>query len=111
MSKVTFSIELNINGKVVHGNEAKEALQAYGRTLYKAAYNELERLHSRALQWAEDYDNRKKENLEPINCICASISEDGKCTIICNNAEGCEKRSCPARTLAPATWSRKWKTL
>lgn len=101
MSKVTVSIELNINGKVVHGRQAKEALENYGRTIYQKAYRKMERLSSRAIQWAEEFD-RQHPNLEPVVC-------DG--TIICNNAEGCGKRNCPARSLAPSTWSRKWKTL
>jgi hypothetical protein len=103
LSETKFSIALKVNDREVYGTEAKEAIIAYWHSIQKTAYRKMERLHSRALQWAEDYDKRKKRLVsEPVVCDK---------TIICNNAEGCEKRSCPARTVKPDTWHRRWNAL
>lgn len=111
MSDTRISIVIKVNNREVYGTEAKEALRDYWHSIQKDTYRKVERLLSRALQWAEDWDSRHAKS-EPIDCKCAAIAENaGQCTIICNNAEGCDKRSCPARTVTARTWYRRWQAL
>lgn len=111
MSDMRISIALKVNGREVYDEEAKEALKAYWHSIQKTTHRKMERLYSRFLQWAEDYDRRHPEPIAA-NCKCAAVAEKpGECTIICNDANGCEKRSCPARTVTPRTWYRRWQAL